>query len=545
MKDLGKQQSPTQNINIVNALKQSGGNGDEEQKARDKVMDKHLTELESDNLAISTGDIVKYMASFKEKHLETQNIDMNNYYTTNQNQNQKLQNQTNNSHYANTCNYNSNNNNPNQNNQNNENKCNNNSYNVDTNVNNDVELVDERETIQKEKKGKDEKEKKSEENEAHSSSDGSTSQSTSESQISAIPIVPTQIDKKVDKVFVGKSKSDKSEKKGDQVTKSLLKSPRASFDSRSPDRSKSNGSSPIKIIKVKSPRSSIDSGKRLSVSRDGSFDRSPDRKRSQSPKKPTEGILKRSQSPRPEPSVSPSLSIKSQSSGILKRALSPNKAKSPERSCLKKTLSPRNSVSSNDYDRLYPSSALQPRHSVGSNEYRSPDRSGRPYSRSLSSPRSSITSVSDRLDISKFYNKGGSPRSSFDSRSPDRGRRSLSASARSSFESNNTRSPEPCYFQYPPGSPFYRNESRSPDRRDSHRTSKSLDRSPRSSPRSSPYYPDYIMTDMYGQSPSMRSHSAENTFERQSVESVRSNESLARAIEYPTCVECIYTKKPS
>lgn len=334
------------------------------------------------------------------------------------------------------------------------------------------------------------------------------------------------IDKKVDKVFNGdKSKSS--------TPKKILKTTRSSIElSRSPDRAKSNGNSPVRIIKVKSPRNSVDSGKRLSVSRSNSKERSPDRtdknniKRSVSPKKQTDGILKRSLSPKA--SFDQENVINNLNNGsILRRANSPSKGKSPERSCLKKTLSPRNSIEcrSPDPDRLHPQHSISPRNSIDS---RSPDRSVKLHIRSSSSPRSSFDSRSPDRSYLK------SPRTSFDSRSPDRSRRSLSASARSSFESN--KSSDRGYYIY--SSSPYRSESRSPDRQ---RTSKSLDRSPQES-----FDSRYSSHDHYDHPGPVRSYSAENNISHHGIDLSRSNESLQRAIEYPTCVECLLqNRKPS
>lgn len=520
MKDLGKHHSPTQNLNIVDLTQ----NGDDEQKLTDKVMDKHLCELVTDNLKSDTCDIAKYMANLKEKHLEIQQFDLTEANVA-----------------ADQANSNSNDYNDIGNN-----------MNVDSGSSN----------------------KSSETDDDNSIASSPPEMVTVISNNNKKPDTPEQtiIDKKVDKVFVGE-KPPKPEKSEHTISsKKLLKSPRSSIDSRSPDRLKSVGSSPVKIIKVKSPRGSVDSGKRLSVSsRDSSKDRSPDRiekKRTASPsRRPSEGILKRSVSPKPDPITVPPPTpntpitpnnLNANTSSILKRSTSPNKAKSPERGCLKKTLSPRNSVESRspDRDRLYPSNVLSPRSSIDS---RSPDRGAAKiyHVRSASSPRSSFDSRSpDHLEVSKGFNR--SPRNSFDSRSPDRGRRSLSASARSSFESS--KSPDPGYYPYSSTS-TYRSESRSPDRyshspahghtdgpttaqqQQQQRLSKSLDRSPR------PDVFNFQFDDSYIPSPQRshsHSHSNEPNFNKYGIDLSHSNESLARAIEYPTCVECtLHQKKPS
>lgn len=358
------------------------------------------------------------------------------------------------------------------------------------------------------------------------------------------------IDKKVDKVFVSterrKSTGDKQGSgtpKGDgsQTPKKILKSPRQSIElSRSPDRSKSNGSSPVKIYRVKTPKDSLDI-ERLTVIKQGSRDKSPEvekgRRHSPSQRRSSEtGILKRSLSPKTDKDGAPI--------GILKRSASPsNKARSPDG--IRKSLSPCSS-----FDIRSPNSALSPRGSIC--ESRSPDRMGsRLFVQSSISPRGSFDSRSpDRAgpyDQPRLLVRNNSPRSSFESRSPDRGRRSLSASARSSFDSQ--RSSEK-YYKYSPYPSF---ECSSPER-ESRRPSKSLDRSPRNaSPfgNAPPYYlppdPRYFRQDSTG---SQRSYSDETIIARSAYPDYppgfASADSLQRLpIEHPACVECLYSRKPS
>lgn len=358
------------------------------------------------------------------------------------------------------------------------------------------------------------------------------------------------IDKKVDKVFVSTERRKSTGEKGSgtpkgdgsQTPKKILKSPRQSIElSRSPDRSKSNGSSPVKIYRVKTPKDSLDI-ERLTVIKQGSRDKSPEvekgRRHSPSQRRSSEtGILKRSLSPKTDKDGAPI--------GILKRSASPNKARSPDG--IRKSLSPCSS-----FDIRSPNTGLSPRGSIC--ESRSPDRMGsRLFVQSSISPRGSFDSRSpDRggpsYDQPRLLVRNSSPRSSFESRSPDRGRRSLSASARSSFDSQ--RSSEK-YYKYSPYPSF---ECSSPER-DSRRPSKSLDRSPRNgSPygNAPPYYlppdPRYFRQDSAG---SQRSYSDETIIARPEYPDYPpalgySADSLQRLpIEHPACVECLYSRKPS
>lgn len=123
-----------------------------------------------------------------------------------------------------------------------------------------------------------------------------------------------------------------------------------------------------------------------------------------------------------------------------------------------------------------------------------------------------------------------SPYSSFESRSPECSRkRSLSAhmSSRQLHDSQHNHYPHTYY-----------STSRSPERRDK-RLSKSLERNNQRDG----YYsvraglsPDRV----YQFGVPIRSHSAENGLTRNAIFLSRSNESLARSIENPTCVECLY-----
>lgn len=337
-----------------------------------------------------------------------------------------------------------------------------------------------------------------------------TSQTSDESpaEDSKQPIV----DRKVDKVFSSgerrKSGSLTPKEDGSQTPKKILKSPRQSIElSRSPDRSKSQGNSPVKIYRVKTPKDSLDV-ERLTVVRQGSRDKSPDSKGSSRRSSET-GILKRSLSPKTDKENVPI--------SILKRSASPNnKSHSPDRP-IRKSLSPCNS-----FDMRSPKSGLSPRGSVCS-----PDRYGRLYVQNSLSPHSSFDRSPDRCYDHAWGTRG------FD-RSPERGRRSLSASARSSFESN--RSSEHYYRQHSP----YQSFEYSPDR-ESRRASKSLERSPKGSFEQNPYAAIYADRLPYVRQE--RSYSDETILASRPC--APDCASLSSETLRPTCVECLYARKPS
>lgn len=542
MKDLGKTQSPKQDLNVVEIFSGGssmvcsdsntssnnsggcGGGGGEshnetstccgtgdaaEQQYTDHVMDKHLCALEAGSLTskTSTYDIAKYMANLK--HMESEQLDISYECPT------TLSNIDTNQEFV-TMDYNI---------------C----INSKEFIDNIIETSDE-----------DKQQKQSADEYYSSESSGSCS------------IV--KVDSKIDKVF-NKTKQIKSDQqqmktsqtqtsmcKSEQLSKHGLRSPSTSnihLSSHSPDRSRSTGTSPVRIIKIKSPRNSVsDSGsKRLSVSssRDSSKDRSPDR-REVSPRRSSEGgILKRSLSPKPPetyvaPSSSSSYSSSTSSMGILKRSQSPIfKSRSPDRnSCMRKSLSPGNSIDSR----------ASPRGSIDS---RSPDRHRLHIQDDCySSHGGSFESRSSEpnLDIprSVLKTRSGSHQGSFDSRSPDRNtaQRKRSLSAHSSLEKS--KSPEPYYHHY---YQFYQEQQQqnSPDPK--HRLSKSLERtSSKESAASSSYRYGLSPERIYRIGPPVRSQSAENAYLKQ-YEVARSNESLTKSIEHPTCVECLYQRKPS
>lgn len=547
MKDLGKTQSPKQDLNVVELFSATGSDssgsvvggdssdGDSvihgrgcdaaEQQYTDIVMDKHLCALEDRGSLTSktnTCDIAKYMANLK--HMESEQLDIS-YECNNTTSNIIDTNQE-----VVIIDYN------------NSNEFNNTDLNTDTNV----------------KQKQQQKQQQQEQSDEHSSSGSSGSCSV------------VKVDSKVDKVF-NKSKQSKSDhqqtmktsqtqtqySKNEQSTKHTLRSPSTSsihLSSHSPDRSRSTGTSPVRIIKIKSPRNSVSGdggGKRLSVSssRDSSKDRSPDR-REISPRRASEGgILKRSLSPKPQdiyiaPSSS-SCSSSTSSMGILKRSQSPIfKSRSPDRtSCMRKSLSPGNSIDSRGSPR-------------GSIDSRSPDRHRLHIQDSCYSPHGgsfeSRTSEQN-LDIPRSVlktSRSGS-QGSFDSRSPDRSQqqqqqqqRKRSLSAHSSLEKS--KSPEPYYHHY---YQFYQQQQQQQQLQQQHspdpkqRLSKSLERTSSKDSASSYRYglsPERI----YRIGPPVRSQSAENDYLKQ-YDVARSNESLTKSIEHPTCVECLYQRKPS
>lgn len=300
------------------------------------------------------------------------------------------------------------------------------------------------------------------------------------------PPTPVKIDKKVDKVFRSKSL--------DKIKRSSLKSTGTKLPRHNiyiaTDRSKSQGSSPVRIVKVKSSSKS---------SRENSEDRLEPRRCSEG------GILKRPPSP----------------SNCIHSIL---KSRSPDRSCLKK--SPECSLDSN-------SPRLSPR----------------------VSPRSSFRQPVCLHSIMK------SPKqSSFENRSPERNGRKRSVSAHSSLDVPKGSS---CYQYFPINDyqPQAQSQRISASASTSRRQSKSLERS--SSRDSSPYYysvsPERIYrinTDM--SSGPMRSVSAENALMNQTSHQIMNNrsydcelnyrynsEAVNRALENMTCVECLYSRKPS
>lgn len=493
MKDLGKSQSPNQDISVVDLFSgstnaasassspvgsgsssdDSGGsggsnheNGDEEQQLTDSVMDKHLCALADDSLNFggqaNTCDIAKYMANLKMKHMESEQFEIE-LETTNQD--------------------------------------------------------DTTESSDSAQKSCDQ---------PQSDDSGGSGGSGESANSNCSPVV---LDSKVDKAS---KKSERQRSKSEHKTgcttptankNSTLRSPSSThLSSHSPDRSRSTGTSPVKIIKIRSPRNSIvdTSGRRLNVSRESLKDRSPDR-REVSPRRASEGgILKRSSSPKPPP-------VPAHSSGLMSSSCSSTTSMS-SMGILKRSQSPIFKSRSPEPDRYH---SLQP----DSGSYCS-SRAGSFDSRA-SEPN---------LDIPRSALKNGragscSQQGSFESRSPDRSGRQRSLSAHSSMDKS--RSPEP-YDHYYQIYQHQMQQQHSPERKQ--RLSKSLERSGSK---------DYVESGTYGRyglsperiyriGPTPRSQSAENAFHKYgNYDMMRSNESLSKSIEQPTCVECLYQRKPS
>lgn len=311
------------------------------------------------------------------------------------------------------------------------------------------------------------------------------------------------IDKRVDKVF----RRDKVNQKPD--TKSTHKNIQ---QSKSPDRNKLSGSSPIKIVKIRSPRNSLDADAVI-LTRGNSRDRSISPKTRRTSETgitktvdgvPSGGILKRNSSP-----------------SVRKLQSSPDRQSSP--SISRRSLSPRTSFESRSPDRAHFSM-----HSRSFDTYTTERKPVESYYADLSFARS----PSKKQQI--YSNQ-----SSFESKSPVRDRK-RSLSAHSTF--NKSLSPEPS-LQYYYG---YDNQHSHSAERAKKRVSKSLERCSSKDSNGSYRY-GYSPERIYHIDQPIRSHSAESPYTKQSgsVLMSRSNESLTRLIEHPTCIECLYQRKPS
>lgn len=353
---------------------------------------------------------------------------------------------------------------------------------------------------------------------------------------------------------------------------------RLSSHSYSTDRSRSTGTSPVRIIKIKSPRNSIvdTSIKRASSTGGSHRDRSAERG-SSSPD-------------RRDPSASPRRQSEG-GGGILKRSVSPNPDSfPPAMGILKRCQSPVFKAASSAADRFgcrYTRRSLSPGHSIdsrsplGSIDSRSPDR--QPHRLYIQhdhhlgsfSPQSSFESRASEpnLDLAApplptTMSKGRSP--AYADRSPDRSAssssRKRSLSAHSSMEKS--RHSEPFYHHYyqlfQQQQQMQQQQQLAAERKHQ-RQSKSLERTgskDSTTSTGSSYQYGGHHTPLYridgGSGSVARSQSAENAYLRYGapVDSgggynggdgstgMRSNESLARAIEQPTCVECLYQRKP-
>lgn len=459
MKDLGKAKSPVKDISKTDMLAhtqmntngdEEGGGvgdvGDEERKHTEQVMDRHLSQLESNNIGKSGHtlyDIAQYMAKLKENHMESE---------------------------------------------------------LRKTESNDV--------------GREGSGIAADTSSADTTADEANK---GEESTCGVPVVQSSederpvvmIDKRVDKVF----RSEKVNKSADSNQKSDPKPHHPKIQqSRSPDRNKLYGSSPIKIVKIRSPKNSLDA--------DVILTRSNSRDRSISPKArrtseagvskladavPTGGILKRN----PSPSVrKPPRS-------------SPDRQSSPSYS--RQSLSPGTSFDSRSPDRNH-----FPMQSRSFDTYQSERKPVESYYADLSFARSPTKKY-------QIY----STQSSFESKSPVRDRK-RSLSAHSTF--NKSLSPEPS-FQYYYG---YENQHSHAIERGKKRASKSLERCSSKDSNGS-YRRGYSPERIYHINHPIRSHSAENPYTKQGsgVLMSRSNESLTRLIEQPTCIECLYQRKPS
>ncbi|XP_043071623.1 protein still life, isoform SIF type 1 isoform X10 [Drosophila grimshawi] len=485
-----------------------------------RYMDKHLCELEQEHLAAGTCDIVAYMASLREKAFDPSDICDDE--AADQQQNDSSLSPEPQTVVENTQQI--------------------------VTVTVDIESPSSRPTTESDSTGN---------TTGPSERSGDETEDEPTSSLASHIVV---IDKKVDKVFKTKSPERPTGSSTGSKPKSGSRSRQSIYIS--PDRCKSQGSSPVRIIKIKSPRQSIsEQGKRLSIcsSRDNSQDRLSGGRRTPSPRRSSEGggILKHT----------------TPASGILKPPASPAKSKSPDRSCLKKggpshvcetTLSPR----------------ISPRGSV---DHLSPDRASICHRHS---PRSSFDShggSDHNLDV---------PYAS----------RKRSMSAHGSFETGNinkgnTQEPyqyypvydnQTCSDHYVAAAPTTSRYTSSGNNRS--RLSKSLERSTSrdstttsSSYRAygvSPERPSYVV---YSSGP-LRSQSAENTFSQpiydalprqapqqympminymQEMEMMGYDAPLPQqpppscpheqaayqmsssAPEYTTCIDCLYQKRPS
>lgn len=450
MKDLGKAHSPVTDVNELelcahlndnkNGNDESGGVGDDERKFTEQVMDRHLSQLESNSIGKTSYDIAQYMANLKENHMESevQRAD---------------------------------------------------SKDTDHSTVGDTSDAETTPTDGTSKLG--------------GSASGAAIVQSSEDERSAVVI-----DKRVDKVFKSDKGAKSTESNHKQESKPLHKTIQ---QSRSPDRNKLSGSSPIRIVKIRSPRNSLDA-EAVILTRGNSRDRSisPKARRTSEPGASkagdgmpvSGGILKRNSSP-----------------GVRNSRSSPDRRTSP--SISRQSLSPRTSFESRSPDRN-----LHATHSRSFDTYTSDRKPVESYYADLSFARSPIKKY-------QMY----SNQSSFESKSPVRDRK-RSLSAHSSF--NKSISPEPNY-QY-----YYESQHPHSAERAKKRVSKSLERSSSKDSNGS-YRRGYSPERIYHIAQPIRSHSAESPYTKPSggILMSRSNESLTRLIEQPTCIECLYQRKPS
>ncbi|XP_034104904.1 protein still life, isoform SIF type 1 isoform X6 [Drosophila albomicans] len=499
-----------------------------ESDATSRYMDKHLSDLEQENLAAGTCDIAAYMASLREKSFDAADIAEE---AADQQQNDSSL-----------------------------------SPEPQTIVENTQQTV----TVDIESPSR-----PATESDSTGNTTGPSERSGDETEdepTSSLASHIVVIDKKVDKVF--KAKSPERGTAAAATATGTVKSKTSKRQSIyiSPDRCKSQGSSPVRIIKIKSPRSSVsEQGKRLSIcsSRDNSQDRLSAGRRTPSPRRSSEGgggILKHTNT----------------GGGILKPPASPAKSKSPDRSCLKKG-GPSHVCSA---EPTTAATSLSPR----------------------ISPRSSVDHLSpDRASICQRH----SPRSSFDSRDggsdhnldvPYGGSRKRSMSAHGSFETGHKPHAQETYQYYPvydnqtcsdhyvAAAPTTNRYGGSGNGRS--RLSKSLERSTSRDSTTSSSYRAYGVSPersyvVYSSGP-LRSQSAENTFSQPIYDALprqapqqympmtmpmvsymqemdmdmemgygpppscpheptgqSSYQLSSSAPEYTTCIDCLYQKRPS
>jgi hypothetical protein len=458
MKDLGKEQSPIDDKNLTEIFYQSQNNGYE--YPSESAMDSHLQDFfqkNNTNQKDDIRDVAKYMANLKKKHMESLEDDCPNRNIndsgdmSNNSSSKKKQSDTTDAL---------------------QNVISKHPDKFETTTSEDVENLQEMKSKNK-------------------------------------------IDKKVDKTFNGdRKKGPEKVCVSPQLISSSVKvvrSSRSNMDKhKSPDRSRSTGSSPVRLLHVKGTGTNTGAMKKVTdTSKDKLLNA---RKHSDS------GILKRSTSPKSK--TSPSCLTPN---GILKRSLSPANSKSPDR----KSLSPCNSIVSKSPDYG---------HRISKSGSNSPDRISTKYLNHSLFPSESFDSqfsentYNQNLSVKNQRRRSGS-------KSPDR--RSLSASAKSSFDSNRSYDREIFYSNL-----LANQESCSIENPETcyRRKAKSLDRHMKNTlnHRMSSTSPDY--SQQYGL---LKSHSIENnSIPYEANYSQIPSQSMHNAIENLTCVECIMQQRP-
>jgi hypothetical protein len=309
----------------------------------------------------------------------------------------------------------------------------------------------------------------------------------------------TITDKKVDKAFVGDSKRTPERVcVSPQTTpKSLVKVVRPSRsyieNSKSPDRSRSTGSSPVRLFYVKKPETDS------SISKKNAEPLANGRKLSES------GILKRNLSPKPN-----NLETHHMKSGILKRSTSPGCCKSPEPSRMS---SPNNRT---------PECSRR----ASKSESQSPDRSNKKSKHFENINTQLIDFGSNQSLVMKLKKKRS------DSKSPDR--RSSSASASVNYHSNRSFETDTCYANLLTSQDMPYSHTSSPNSY-YRQKSKSLDRK-----NDVTQMDDDVLLDYYHHCGPIQTYSTESTANPYNLSYAQTNQQLVyNMIENPTCVECI------